>query len=275
MTSTASASSRLRLAFLSLVAVGTVGVFIGSFNDLYLLARVAGASVASGDGGLNDDGAFVDPTGSDPSSSADNPAQEITEAPDADPTTSTSTTASPPPMGPRTSIGNLGGPGAPLTLEAWTPVGDSTIGAGSVAGAFVVRFDGTWWGGARYDDAPGCDYLLSGWARNIDSDTYAFTVRTTIQDDDVAGRAFQYDPGASGYRDTEYPDTEGGIITEADTDNAWHRLDMAVLGSTYAVMVDGVQVAYGETSSTCGGIFLRLVRGSAEFLDMQVVPLYA
>ena len=110
-------------------------------------------------------------------------------------------------------------------------------------------------------------------SRRASADAYGVTVRADLTGENPVGRALQYEAG--GYRDTEYPDGEGGTLIAATTDGEWHWVDVAVLDSSYAVLVDGVPVAAGSTSLACGGLFVRVVGGTAELRDLQVQPLQA
>jgi pimeloyl-ACP methyl ester carboxylesterase len=170
-------------------------------------------------------------------------------------------------------LGRPVGPAVPLPRTAWSPVGDTEIRPGSRPDSFRVAFAGTFWGGARHDVAPGCDYVLSGSARILHGDGYGFAVRANLDAGDPIGQAIQYDPGLGGYRDTVYPDSEGGKVTSSKTDSDWHRITIAVLGGRYAASIDGKVVGQGRTALRCGGLFLRVWRTTAEFRGMTMTRL--
>lgn len=159
-----------------------------------------------------------------------------------------------------------------LPRQAWSPVGESAIADGSTPGSFRVSSFDLSWGGVRSDPAVGCDYTLSGSARVVVGDGYGFAVRADLSSGTPVAQSFQYDPGAGGYRDTQYPNSEGGLVTPVGTDTGWHRFSMAVLGSRYEARIDDVVVGSGPTALSCGGLYLRLWRGTAEFRDLTVTP---
>jgi hypothetical protein len=87
------------------------------------------------------------------------------------------------------------------------------------------------------------------------------------------GQAFQYDPGAGGYRITQYPDSEGGTVKSSATDNEWHALSVTVKGDYYEVALDKIRVADGIVPSTGCGIYLREWSGTSEFHNLTVTPI--
>jgi hypothetical protein len=179
----------------------------------------------------------------------------------------------PPSTAPGTPLGRIAGAPIPLSIGAWSAYGDVVISPGETSGSFRVSYPGTYWGGARHDAAPGCDYVLSGWARIVEGDVYGFTVRADLSQDAPIGRVFQYEVDVQDYRDTDLPDSEGGILIPSANDLSWHRISVAVLGDRYAESIDGTVVSSGTTPLTCGGLYLRIVRAVAEFRDLTVTAL--
>jgi hypothetical protein len=161
-----------------------------------------------------------------------------------------------------------------LPLAKWTVVGNSQVRPGGSPASFVVTFDDYYWGGVRYDDAPGCNYVLRGEGRILDGDFehgYGFAVRTSFNQGEPLGLAIQYDPGVGGYKDVEYPnDANRGTVTEAETDGNFHRIAIGVVGDSYVQHIDGVRVGSGITSIGCGGLYLKVWRGTVEFRNLTV-----
>jgi hypothetical protein len=160
-----------------------------------------------------------------------------------------------------------------VSFLGWTPFGGATATLTS-ASSFELAFDGTYWGGATYPFA-GCDYTFSAGARLISGDGFGLAVRAALDADGQphSGPAFQYDPGAGGYRFTEYPDSEGGVVIAAATDTNWHTLAISVHGQSYVDYLDGQAVHSGATSAACaGGVLLRTWRSGVEFRNLAVVP---
>lgn len=158
-----------------------------------------------------------------------------------------------------------------LPIQSWTPVGTSTITPGDTPGSLRVTFPERFWGGAHTEPDVGCDYTLGGSGRVLNGRGYGFAVRADLSSGQPVAQGFQYDPGLGGYRDTQYPDGDGGRVIKAPTDSEWHQFTMSVRGDRYEVRVDGALVADGPTALTCGGLYLRVWDGAtAEFRDLTV-----
>ncbi len=160
-----------------------------------------------------------------------------------------------------------------LPIQAWTPVGSSTITPGATPGSLQVTFPERFWGGAHSEPDVGCDYTLAGMGRVVGGRGYGFAVRADLSGGQPVAQGFQYDPGLGGYRDTQYPDGDGGKVIQAGTDSGWHQFAMSVRGDRYEVRIDGTPVANGPTTLRCGGLYLRVWDGAvAEFRDLTVTP---
>jgi hypothetical protein len=88
----------------------------------------------------------------------------------------------------------------------------------------------------------------------------------------VIGHAIQYDPGAGGYRDVDYPSDEGTVYPGTD-DSMWHVLTITVKGAQYTLAVDGTTVSSGTVASadTGDGAFIRVWDGSQVELGTPVI----
>lgn len=158
-----------------------------------------------------------------------------------------------------------------LPIQSWAPVGTSTISPGETPGSLRVTFPERFWGGAHTEPAIGCDYTLTGSGRVLNGRGYGFAVRADLSSGRPVAQGFQYDPGLGGYRDTQYPNGDGGRVIKAPTDSGWHQFTMSVRGDRYEVRLDGALVADGPTKLTCGGLYLRIWDGgTAEFRDLTV-----
>lgn len=158
-----------------------------------------------------------------------------------------------------------------LPIQSWTPLGSSTITPGDTPDSFKVTFPERFWGGAHSEPDVGCDYTLGGQGRVVSGRGYGFAIRTDLSSGKPVAQGFQYDPGLGGYRDTQYPDGDGGTVIKAPTDLGWHQFTMSVRGDRYEVRIDGAQVAAGPTTLACGGLYLRVWDGAvAEFRDLTV-----
>jgi hypothetical protein len=148
------------------------------------------------------------------------------------------------------------------------------------ADGFALGFGSYFWGGAIYNPMVGCDYRFSVQGRviqrvgDVSGIGYGVAVRGRWTGSEiVSGPAIQYDPGADGFRVTEYPDVSGGRILPAPTDQGWHRVEVTVVGHHYEHAVDGKVVASGDTGVACGGSpVLRVWGAQVEFRDLQITP---
>jgi serine/threonine-protein kinase len=163
--------------------------------------------------------------------------------------------------------------GAPITLprQSWTAVGATALQSGPDPGAFEISSTESYWAGVTATPNATCNYVFSGSARVVAGLGYGIAVRATFSGGIPSAQAFQYDPGAVGYRVTQYP-TDGGSIIAASTDTAWHQFMVMVSGAIYTVQLDNVTVASGTTGLTCGGVFLRQWSGTSEFRDLRISP---
>ena len=170
-----------------------------------------------------------------------------------------------------------GQPSSPIPATEWTAQGGAVITAGAASGEFSLSFDQTRWGAATYPVA-GCDYTFSGQARVTPGGAgYGFAVRAAWENGaPISGPAIQYEapPNITGYRITEYPDSEGGNVINFPTDFAWHAIRITVRGSSYEHYVDGRLVSAGTTASPCrNAVMLRVYSSTVEVRDLRVDPL--
>jgi pimeloyl-ACP methyl ester carboxylesterase len=160
--------------------------------------------------------------------------------------------------------------------SGWTPLANTTITAGADPGGICVSSPALYWGGIYRSDVASADYTVSADGRLANGKGWGLAARTTIAaDGTVTGHAIQYDPGAGGYRDVDYPD-DSGPTTQASTDNGWHHLTITVQSMQYTERVDGTIVARGQLpqeAENAGGALVRLWEGgSVELLNLTVSP---
>jgi hypothetical protein len=140
------------------------------------------------------------------------------------------------------------------------------------SGAFTLTSDKTYWPGVSISAGGACDYAVEADVRLIHGDGYGIYLRTSFTGaTPTAGHGFQYNPGASGLSDHEAPDVENGNFRTEATDVQWHHVTVAVKGTKYRSTLDARVVFEGSTRATCGDIWLRVWRSSAEFKNLRLV----
>ena len=164
-------------------------------------------------------------------------------------------------------------PGLHIPTSAWRLVGQTVWTPVGNTGGFSVQSSQQYWGGVRAL-TKACDYKFSAQARVLSGKGYGLNVRETFGPGDVAqeGHGFQYDPGAEGLRDIEYPDVEASPTALLLTDNGWHTVVVEVQDGRYRTTLDGALVFTGTTAATCGQLYIRVWSGAAEFRNVALEP---
>ncbi len=106
------------------------------------------------------------------------------------------------------------------------------------------------------------------------SGAYAFGIRTGVNSGVPISQVIQYEPGEGWYRDALIPDhSEDGRTYLATLNYGWNTVSMSVLGNRYLASVNGTEIFSGTTPLTCGGVFIRLWRGTVQLKDLTVQQL--
>lgn len=147
----------------------------------------------------------------------------------------------------------------------WGPLGATAVTAGGDPGGFCIHSDALYWGGITRSQVPGTDYSVEAQGRLAGGPGWGLGARVTVAaDGSVVGHAIQYDPGAGGDRDVDYPDDTGPTMP-APTDSNWHDLTISVHGDQYQLNVDGHASGEGtlaQATEMAGGAFVRVWNGA-------------
>lgn len=154
----------------------------------------------------------------------------------------------------------------------WQALPDTNLTQGGDPGGVCVQSDALYWGGIQMPGRGG-DYTVTVRGRlEPGSEGWGVAARANGDPNNLTGHAIQYDPGAGGYRDVDYPGDTGPTYP-ATTDSAWHTLRIAVRGAAYTLYVDGAWIANGTLADdeASGSPFLRVWNGSAVEIGTPVV----
>lgn len=160
-----------------------------------------------------------------------------------------------------------------LLPPGWEVLGATTVGWGTEPGSIRLSFGPAYWGGIVLAHLPSPNYTADAVGRVIAGRGWGLAARVVVgSDGQVTGHAVQYDPGAGGRRDVDYP-SDTGPTTEVASDTNWHHLAVMVRAGTYELFIDGTQYAHGALPprEASGGVFVRVWSGAiAEVRDLTV-----
>lgn len=154
----------------------------------------------------------------------------------------------------------------------WQAVYGAQITAGADPGSVCITSTGHF-SGLDLPHTYRSDYSVSVRGRLTSASGtlgWGLAARAMLANGTVYGHAIQYDPGAGGYQDTDYPSTQA-VTYPASTDHNWHTLKVIVRGSQYTLKADGTTIAQGQLSETGDGAYIRVSNGGTVELNTPTV----